>query len=47
MILMNDFCRDGEGLIHTLLVAAEGMLRSGWYMLGGGAKVFEMERMKA
>ena len=41
MILMNDFKAEPEELIRQQLVAAERVLRSGWYILGKEVKDFE------
>lgn len=41
MILMNDFKSEPEALIQAELIAAERVIRSGWYVLGSEGKNFE------
>lgn len=41
MILMNDFRADPESLLQQELVAAERVIRSGWYVLGQEGEKFE------
>ena len=41
MILMNNFKAEPEELLQNELAAVEGVLRSGWYVLGDEVKKFE------
>lgn len=41
MILMNDFRAEPEELVMAQAAAAERVIRSGWYVLGGEVKAFE------
>lgn len=41
MIQMNDFKAEPEELIRAQAAAAERVIRSGWYVLGGEVKAFE------
>ncbi|MDV3001976.1 MAG: dTDP-3-amino-3,6-dideoxy-alpha-D-galactopyranose transaminase [Chroococcopsis gigantea SAG 12.99] len=42
MILMNDFKKEPEKLIHSEIEAAERVIRSGWYVLGKEVSNFEL-----